>query len=307
MIRYSQLTFREFADKIMDRVSKFNMDISLEYLQISAMLNAAKREIFLKLMPLKDWAYIRTIEIEEPANNTALVGGEPPPDIPSDRLLYGGSHTTGRILNGAVAIDGLFWKPVRVMAKFIQTPDSLYEEEQQGSSQYFHEARYVSVKEYWRLTNRTHPSTRNTINIASRYFSIYTIWGHHIVNVEEENDDFAKSMLVFYCYPYNMRVRLDYYAIPENIFKTQFGPDGTMPIGVPAEFEQLIIDAVLERIYYKLGNTDKFTDMYGKVKREVNRLRAIRNQLNMTQAISQESLPNPQPSNIPSVILSNKQ
>ncbi|GIW57175.1 MAG: hypothetical protein KatS3mg083_120 [Candidatus Dojkabacteria bacterium] len=77
------------------------MDISLEYLQIYNMVNNAKREIFMKLLPLKDWAYIRTIYIPSPANNTALVGSlggltPGPPDIPSPRVLYDGELQTGK-------------------------------------------------------------------------------------------------------------------------------------------------------------------------------------------------------------------
>ncbi|GIW57176.1 MAG: hypothetical protein KatS3mg083_121 [Candidatus Dojkabacteria bacterium] len=187
------------------------------------------------------------------------------------------------------------------MARFVHV-DSPYLDES-DNSQYFHEARYVSIKEWWRITNRSHPNTINTINHSRRYFSAYTIWGHHIVSTAEDNDDYAKQFLVFYCMPYELEVRIDYYSIPENIFMTPFGPNGEHPVGVPVEFEQILIDAVLERVYYKIGNVDRFRDMYNKVKSEIIRLRAIRNQLNITQAISQEALPNPEPSNIPSQII----
>jgi len=57
-VNYSSMTVREAIDRVMDRVSLFDAGTRLDYKTVWMFLNRARREIFARLLPYKDYAFI---------------------------------------------------------------------------------------------------------------------------------------------------------------------------------------------------------------------------------------------------------
>lgn len=69
MIIYSPMIVREAIDKALAQVSQYQTGINLDYKTVWRFLNNARREMYARVIPFKDFAFIRSISI---SNNTAL-------------------------------------------------------------------------------------------------------------------------------------------------------------------------------------------------------------------------------------------
>ena len=69
MINYSPITINQLVDNVIQQVGKFRNNINVSWYEIATFVNHAIREIFVKTLPYKDWAYISTLPV---ADNTAL-------------------------------------------------------------------------------------------------------------------------------------------------------------------------------------------------------------------------------------------
>lgn len=245
MIVYSSLTVREAIDKALDRVSQFQTRLNLDYKTVWRFLNNSRREMYAKVMPFKDFAFVRTVS--GLGNLTAL---------PAD-----------------------FTRPVRVMLRV-------------GTGN-FEEARYVTPKEWWRVTNAARP---HTVNQGTARFPVWTMWG------TDENVNTGDDRIFFYCFPANATGYMEYHASYGDLPLAAGDPVDTATLDVPYEFEGLVIDGVLERIYAKIGDKDKLVQTYRRVQQEHARIRQTYAVQRQTEAINQEALLNPEPSQTISIL-----
>jgi len=69
MIQYSSMTVGEAIDEILDKVSQFQTATNLDYKTVWMFLNRARREVFARTLPFKDYSYIKRVAI---SNGDAL-------------------------------------------------------------------------------------------------------------------------------------------------------------------------------------------------------------------------------------------
>lgn len=69
MIQYRSMTVSEALDEILDKVSQFQTASNLDTLTVWMFLNRARREVFARTLPFKDYAYVKRAAV---SNGVAL-------------------------------------------------------------------------------------------------------------------------------------------------------------------------------------------------------------------------------------------
>ena len=256
-VNYSSMTVREAVDRVMDKVSMFETGTKLDYKTVWMFLNRARREIFARILPYKDYAFI---------TNTASAHGT---RMPAD-----------------------FSRVVRVIS-------------QDGSNEYV-EARQAAPQDWWRVTNTVRPHSYNHATLGS---PVYVLWGELIMGTNVANTDNSLALapntnnadrVVLYHRPTTMTLFVEYYGSYGDLPVNGAGdPVDTATLNIPYEYENLCILMTLWRCYGRLQDKNRLMDTYKQVLQEEQRLAKVYTVKKQTEAITMQSLLNPEPSNVP--------
>lgn len=154
------------------------------------------------------------------------------------------------------------------------------------------EARYADPREWWHVTN---PQFGNKYTMAMNEYPIYTVWGAVVGNSITLRIGTRPNLqgIYFYAVPtdgqYIVEFIANYSRLP--IIGPNQMPDFSAPIGIIAELEDVVINGVLMRCFYRLGYTEKATQLYTAIKKSIEYLRERYRRERIEEAVSYQSLP----------------
>lgn len=244
MIAYSSLTVKEAIDAVTSKLSQFETSSALDDKTVFLFLEDARREIFTRFMPFKDWAFLKEVAVAD----------------------------------GDVLPDDF----IRLCTLRSKSP----------SASEYSPSRAISIKELWTLGNTDIPQTYDR---ATPSAPVHCIYG---------NDDPAEDRLCIHLRPADVTGYLEYYSAPEDLPRDVNDDfDGTALLNIPYELENYLENATLMRCYIRIGAPAKVAEAVAIMQKEKMKLLGSYQAENATQAITMESLANPEPSATPNTAL----
>lgn len=243
MIPYSSITVAEAIHECKAKLSKFDTASALDDKAIFRFLESARRELFARFLPFKDYAFVREV---------AIADGDPVPDE--------------------------FIKVCTIRAK-------------SSTATEYRECRRASIKELWTLGNATRP--HSWVNSTESY-PVYALYG---------SSDPAEERMCVHLRPTTVSGFMEYYAAPGDLPRDANNDFiGSSLLAVPYEYENYLINSTLLRCYVRIGEVAEVRSMVEKMAVERFKLNANSTAASVTTGINMESLPNPEPSQTPSVL-----
>lgn len=147
--------------------------------------------------------------------------------------------TTSNIANGTI-LPRTFHKQIRVILTSLNNI----------------EARYATPMEYFKTTN-------SGIIWSNAYTNqpVYTLWG-----VQDNTGILPEAQIVIYVSPTTATGIIEYYNFPA------FTTNANAVIGIPYEFENLVVLSTLQRIMQKLGDPNKIQELQKEILLERNKI-----------------------------------
>jgi hypothetical protein len=160
----------------------------------------------------------------------------------------------------------------------------------------FQEARRIDVKEWWTVTNRVRP---HSYNQATTLFPVYMIFGPTV------QSDMQWNQLRPFIYtapwtPNPVSGFMIYQASYTDLVAE------TQTLNVPAEFEEVLINLAVSKAFFKIGEQQRGTKAYEEFLASYAGIRQGDTASKVTQAIDIRTLPEPQPSEVPTVANQNR-